>query len=76
MQERRKSSVLAMELRLFCINPSIQPLNNFVWHWSKYKKCLVNAVDTDGLVFYRQEPSNHNADYAPICFQLFINYFT
>ena len=37
----------------------------------EWNKCLINAVDTDGLVLYHQGISSHSADYAPMRFPVF-----
>ena len=38
----------------------------------QYNGCLISAVDTDGLVLYHQGISSHSADYAFMCFQVFM----
>ena len=37
-----------------------------------YNEYLASTVDTDGLVLKHQDISRHSAEYAPMCFQLFM----
>ena len=38
---------------------------------AQYNKYFISTVNTDGLLFQRQDISSHNAEHAPMCFQLF-----
>ena len=44
----------------------------FCMKFVQYNDCLVNSVDTDGMVHRHQGINIYIADYAPTCFQLLI----
>ena len=39
----------------------------------QYIEYLVSTVDTDALVLQHQGISSHSDEYAPMCFQLFVD---